>query len=562
MTITADEERAARSVFAAWASLHTGAPRDPAALIDQVDVSHEHIGILSTDIHGRRVVWKAVPASGRVTFPTVAIETVDPWSEDATSLRLRSDHIAMCDECGGEKKIRCAFCDGTGKVLCATCDGQRKMYGYAANGSRRLLNCTTCRGKGELDCPQCRRGIATCGTCAGEGRLQRWIELEWWRRSATKVHPEALARRFGWSEDVSNDAIARDAELVCNIDEPHRLTPADLGSIPSRWVDVLHPPLQPGERVTRQRLRIARAPFTTVRYHLGDDEDNAVFTGRRLFAPSTGTASAFARRASNLHSLAWLLFIVGIVVTLLSLGRGLFYASVDTFLSLAAVTGMLFTAYRAAVTWTAERRRTSPWLMASAVCLLCAIGFAVAARPRLAHAERLIAANQLDAAELELQALGDDAAATAWADLRLARIRRATDPAAAHKLLAAIPRNLPQYAEAAPLVYLPLARSAIERSDWEAAAKTIVEARAAGIDPAALDALAVLIHNAGTAAVEAAKRESDPDRRLQMRIVAEATLVAWERASGHWGTHPLITLRTAMARDVATLEKAARRRRR
>lgn len=36
--------------------------------------------------------------------------------------------------------------------------------------------------------------------------------------------------------------------------------------------------------------------------------------------------------------------------------------------------------------------------------------------------------------------------------------------------------------------------------------------------------------------------------------------IAWERASDDWGTPSLIALRTAMVRDVAALERTARRR--
>ncbi len=564
MTLVPSDEQAARSAFAEWAALQAGAPRDTGALVQDIDVKHEHAGLLSTDIHGRRVVWKSVPASGRtrVTFSSIALETIDPWTADAASLRETSDHVTICESCRGEKKVRCAPCGGTGKLLCDTCRGQRKTYGYAANGSYRLLNCTTCRGKGELDCSECRRGIASCGTCAGEGRLQRWIELEWWRRSVANVHPESLVRLFGWNENVSNEAIARDAELVCDIDKPHRLTPADLGNVSARWVEVLHPPLQTGERVARQRLRIARAATHTVRYRLGGEEDRVLFTGRRLLAPATDALSAFTRRASSLRSLAWLLVIVGVVVAMLSLGRGLFYASIATLFSLIAATAMLFATYHAAAEWTAARRHTRRWAIASFVCLVIFMTCAFAALPRLSHAQKLIASGNLDAAERELHALGDDASAVAWADLRLSRIRQTTDPNAGSAILAKIPRSLPQHTLAAPLVYLPLAKRAIARADWNAAATTIIDARRAGIGASELDPLVAALQSAADDAVTVAERERDPEHRLRLRLSAESMLVTWERASDNWGTPPLIALRTAMARDVAALEKPARRRRR
>jgi len=55
--------------------------------------------------------------------------------------------------------------------------------------------------------------------------------------------------------------------------------------------------------------------------------------------------------------------------------------------------------------------------------------------------------------------------------------------------------------------------------------------------------------------------DASADERLGKRRDAEAVFVAWERASDQWGTPPLIDLRTAMARDVADAERAAKRRR-
>ena len=85
-------------------------------------------------------------------------------------------------------------------------------------------------------------------------------------------------------------------------------------------------------------------------------------------------------------------------------------------------------------------------------------------------------------------------------------------------------------------------------------------ARALGLTDAELMPLTETIHAAAIDAVESASRQSDASRRLRERVDAEATFVAWERASGTWGTPPLIALLTAMARDVAALEKSARRR--
>jgi hypothetical protein len=552
----------ARAAFAQWAELQAGCPRGVESLVEDVERADDHVGLLATEVQGRRVVWKSVPAGkGRVTFPTVALESVDAWSVDAGELRASSDHIAMCDVCSGAGKSTCSACGGIGTATCDACGGQRKMYGYAVNGSRRLLNCQTCRGKGELDCTHCRRGIATCSTCSGGGRVQRWIELEWWRRSLADARPDSIARQLGWPENPTSDAIARDADLVIDVDRPHRLTSTDLTSGALPWLSQLSPPLQPGERIARQHLRIARIPIHTIRYRLGSNTDRVPFTGHRLLAPPANPLSAFTQRASSLRGLRWLLLLVFLVVVLFSLARGMYYWSVPTLLSLAAAAGALAAIYGGVAEWTGARRATHRWLLACVMFVVVAIACAFAARPRVAEAERLIAARQLDDAERELNALRGDAS-SAWADLRLARMRQTNEVPSARALLEQIPAELPQHAAGSSIISKLLVRDAgalLRERRWREAADAIVAARALGVAEVQLAPLAETIRAAGIDAVESATRQRDASRRLVERIEAEGMLVAWERASGNWGTPPLIALRSLMARDVAALEKARRR---
>jgi len=334
-----DEGQAARAAFAAWASQQAAAPREPASLVTAVDRSAEYVGMLSTEIAGRRVGWKSVPANSRarISAPRIGIERIEAWDVEAVSLQQQSDHIAVCDLCAGQGRVSCASCGGIGKTTCKTCGGQRKMYGYAANGSRRLLNCTTCRGKGEVDCPDCRRGIATCHACAGEGRVQRWIELESWHRALASVHPEGLAQRFGWSATPPNDAIVRDGDVVADVERPHRLASTDLDPVLAQWLGVLAPPLATGERVARQRLRVVRLMMTTVGYRVGAQEYGAIFSGKRLLAPPADPTSAFARRAARLRALLVALLVGAALFAIFSLGRGFFYWSVPTLLSIGAL---------------------------------------------------------------------------------------------------------------------------------------------------------------------------------------------------------------------------------
>lgn len=602
-----DEREAARVAFAEWAARQAGAPRGVDALVQDVEVAHDYAGLLTTEIQGRRVVWKTIPASSRarVGVPPISIAQIDPWNVDADLLGQRSDHIALCEACGGAKKLTCSVCRGSGKLLCGACGGQRKAYGYASDGSRRLLNCTGCRGKGEVDCSDCRRGIAACTTCGGEGRVQRWIEPEWWRRSVANVHPRTIAQQFGWGDDPVDAAFERDAELAFDVERPHRLTAADLGTVPMEWLRDLAPVLQPGERVARQRLRLVRVPKSIVHYRLGGDEDCVTLLGRRMQPPADATVTAFARRASNLRALLMLLLALVAACTLLSLGRGAFYWSRPTFLSLLALGAAAGAVYGAVADWTARRRHTHHWGVAAGSLLVVALAFAYAARPRLAHAQQLITSGNFAAAVTELWALGSDAPGRVWTDLRLAQIRGAATidearaalekispgtaqhalgvagvddlilataaaqareqrwPTAADTLalLSAGARGQRRTITTAKAVYVPLAKQRLAGRNWRGAAGTIAAARGAGIPPGDLKPLTASIRDAADDAIATARRERDPEQRLRLRLAAEEILMSWESASGSWGTPPLIALRTAVARDVAAAERAWRRRR-
>lgn len=260
----------------------------------------------------------------------------------------------------------------------------------------------------------------------------------------------------------------------------------------------------------------------------------------------------------------WLLLLILGVIAFISFARGSYYWTTPTLLSLGATTAALACVYGGVAEWTAARRRMHQWMLAAATCAVVAIVLALTAMPRLNRAVELIAAGNLDGGERELVALRGDVPAAAWADLRLARIRRTTDTDVARAALTNIPRNLPQYAQAADAAGRLLVRDAaahVGAGRWNEAAETIITARSFGAAESQLAPVLETIREAGLDQASAAGRARDAPTRLQQRVAAEAILVAWERASGDWGTHPLIALRTSMAHDVATIERAGRRRR-
>ncbi|MDP2136575.1 MAG: PEGA domain-containing protein [Candidatus Didemnitutus sp.] len=88
-----------------------------------------------------------------------AVETVSKsFSYAALARKDRS-----CSPCRGQGTIketpRCSSCRGAGKFTCKSCDGWGNLK---MNTSYGVVN---------WPCSNCRKGVVTCNSCAGEGRL-------------------------------------------------------------------------------------------------------------------------------------------------------------------------------------------------------------------------------------------------------------------------------------------------------------------------------------------------------------------------------------------------------
>jgi hypothetical protein len=521
--LLAEQQRAAlgRSLFEEWAREQPGCPRRPAELVHDVSLNDDYVGLFATRCEGRRATWRSVPSSAQVRLPARPIPaTVDPWAADDRKLREATDHVEICSACNGAGKGSCPTCAGAGKLVCAECGGARKMYGYAANGAHRLLNCTRCRGKGDVDCGHCRRGIATCERCAGERRLQRWLEVERWTRYDTAECPAALAQRFGWSGVSANAEVERHGVVALDVECPRAIVSSDAPRLPSQWLD-LAPRPRDGERVVQQRVRLVRVPKLVVRYNVGHAEGHAEFSGLALRPPSPARDAPFAVRATRLRQLGVLLALTFLVAAALIFGRGPFYWNATSVAALATVAAALTCVWGGAAEATGRTHYTKHWLGAAAGALLVAVGFLWLGRPTREHAARALASRDFAAAERELSALDGDGDGALFADLHLARVAGASDVQTARRELELIPRNLPQYARAVA-AYLPLVQRAAR--DETVRARTMASAR----------------------------------ERLDARLAAERLWMEWEAASNRSGTPELMELRTSMARDVALLEGGSR----
>lgn len=113
-----------------------------------------------------------------------------------TCTDCHGDGKVGCNDCGGDGKVTCRNCKGSGYVKCgsmvgsnlvggligssiAGCNGKGIIYvdgGKYANGQSRPKKekqCSQCRGKGEVACKDCgSRGEVKCEKCSGRGEVQ------------------------------------------------------------------------------------------------------------------------------------------------------------------------------------------------------------------------------------------------------------------------------------------------------------------------------------------------------------------------------------------------------
>lgn len=106
-----------------------------------------------------------------------------------TCTDCRGDGKVTCKDCGGDGKNKCKNCSGHGYVKCGSgasgflkrnlvgniagggCGGTGKVKDADAPGGFRT--CKTCRGRGEVPCEDCgTKGEIKCDTCTGRGEVR------------------------------------------------------------------------------------------------------------------------------------------------------------------------------------------------------------------------------------------------------------------------------------------------------------------------------------------------------------------------------------------------------
>ncbi|MDB4963451.1 MAG: hypothetical protein JWP01_3450, partial [Myxococcales bacterium] len=450
-----DLRTAARHVFNAWVATFPSAPGDASDLVRAVTSQPRLIGRLTTELEGRRFVWRASPKTGRAALggPPLDPNRLDPWNPP-DQLRARSTYFASCWTCGGDGKVSCVPCGGAGRRTCSSCSGSGKYYGVTANGAQRMLNCKECRGKGSVSCQACTRGAVECSTCQKAKRLECWLEIDESSRQDVQVEPDgAMTKAFAWGQDgvrASSADIARDAKVVDSVTHSRSIALSDVpAAVPDGWREHywsrIQAQIQPGERIRSQTFTLLEVPATTVAFAVGSDVHDVTFEGLRMLAPPANVGSPFAARARALKRLKLVLATLPITALVIYLARGSYFVTERTGPLVAAIVGsaVLVGVCAYAVVWysTVGRRVARRWAAAAIAPLAVACVCAVLVEPSVARAREQVAAGHLDKARFELEALGspsDPELAPVWSDLLLADSLASTTCTIATQRLATI----------------------------------------------------------------------------------------------------------------------------
>ena len=460
--VFADEaavQATAVDAFESWVSTLPRAPTRSADLVRSVAIQTRYVGRIATELEGRRVVECCEPASSREPLRVAPFlrQAIDPWNPPP-DLPRASGFVAACWSCNATGRVECASCHGTARLPCASCDGSGKYYGQAANGAHRILNCKGCRGKGQITCAACTRGKVVCATCKQAKKVMCWLEIRNDLRHDVQFAPDEPAlQAFAWGQPgvrAGEEQLARDARIIDVVARPRQLTPSDLpAAVPADWRiqhgSKLQPRVESNERVRSQTFTFLATPSVSVTYALSGEQHVVVLEGLRMLAPPA--TEPFLRRARMLGRVKLALAALPIAAAITYVARGEYFTSgrASGVVAGVVVAALATAALAYAVLWKATLgRRAKTWAAAVIVPVTLAIVMAAFAEPRIARAQDLVAAGQLEDAIAELRAMdlppGDDA----WADLHLRRSLAATTCAEATARLRGIRPGLPQRVQA------------------------------------------------------------------------------------------------------------------
>jgi hypothetical protein len=451
--------------------------------------------------------------------------------------------------------------------------------------------------------------MAVCGTCEGQKRVQRWLEVMRWHRTDDTAYPAGVcAAPLSWAVNADNTVLERDAAIRVDVSQLRALAVNDVGPVEHEWLQkiastIASPPTSE-ERIVRQHFRLVAIPRLLVSYEVGSNSGAVEFLGHRLL-PVAGQPQFFERRARRLRMAGAVFGIAFLLTAMAYLARASFYWHAAGLSAVAALGVAFVCLFMMIAEATASRRRLKPWALAMAAMItISAISFGLAhptiidARARFLRGDTAGAAEELSAIDSDA---GDARVAPLWADLHLANAQTAATYGAARKEADAIPKELLQYRHAiaavddhirnavdrdltlgdlnaaasafaaaslewqqsttgiaaAEKIYLHRAASAIERLDWHSAADDLMRARKAGVATDRLTSAAEPLQREARRRTRSAANISSSTKRLFARITAENAWIQWERAVGT-SSPELTALRTAMAGDLHNAESRSR----
>lgn len=342
-------------------------------------------------------------------------------------------------------------------MSCKMCNGARKFYQTASNGARRLMNCRMCGAKGSLPC-SCSSGRIGCDSCDGRGSIIAWLEVNSEQREDVQVEPDRhVTRAFSWGADgihADDAVVAADARFVCVVESDRPLSEEELPpAIPEDWKEThwknIQPPLQPEERVVKQRLTLLEVPSADVTYQVMGRRTTVSFEGRRLLAPPASDDGVFARRARTMNIARASAIAIPIILLVAYFARGEWFRSLEVaaFIGAAALAAIL--AYLGVSKATLNRREGLPWFGGAVVAVAATALLGVHVEPSLERARAALVDGDREHAARELAAFGQDAhpsASALNAVLLLRRIQETTDANLALDILNQIPEHHPEHA--------------------------------------------------------------------------------------------------------------------
>lgn len=456
-------EAAALQVFAAWAHPLPMAPADLSGVVRSLELRTRRIGRLSSEVAERNATWRETPYTGSAapSESNASLDSIDLWSASIETLRSTSRHIASCGKCSGEGHSTCGTCGGTTRAVCGACNGAGKAYGIASNGSRRLMNCKECRGKKEVPCTACTKGQATCATCRGSGRLERWIEVEEKVRYDVQIEPDGeMTRAYRWGQDgvpATRDEIEADAKIVTEVVSAASLTDGEIAKhVAADWIAAhwqkIQPKLSQKEHIRKQSFWLLEVPSIELSYALGSSPPTIIsFEGLRMLAPPASLDKQFEARARKLRRIRPLLIGVVAAVPLAYLIRGAYFWNIWVAALALCMVAVLVAIDGLLRESTLGRPSTRRWSLAVAAGAALVCGLAIGAEPSVRAAKRHISAGSFERAKMELTALDsrqDGAYASLWADLHLAETLSSNDLETVLRQATQIPEPLPQRAAA------------------------------------------------------------------------------------------------------------------